>query len=399
MEIGGGFAALEQNRRVEGGMSQRQGVEEDAAQKNLQKAQQDQIKTIRELIKLEEQELKILESKNKLEKDSVESLLAGDIEKFMKDQAAVGATAAIATGNQGLMNMFGPEALGDAYKDISRQQKEGVQSLYGVQIGGPGGLGEQAAGAGLRARGIQDPRMAQLMAGTTAEEEAKKSRIRDLGGMLGETGDLGSAMAGMQVTTANMNIAQATLKVTQLNVDLDELADAGLTPAQAQRNAMGGLIYASNGVFVPRGTDTVPAMLTPGEFVVRRSAVKRGNNLQMLRAMNSGSSSGGYSSGGSVGYYAGGGEVTAASISNIGEFRTAFDKFNSDLSRNIENLANMKIQIKLDTTNVNVNLNGTSFLSALKEDLRKELLTEVGEGIKGLKFDDSGNASMPQTVL
>ena len=59
----------------------------------------------------------------------------------------------------------------------------------------------------------------------------------------------------------------------------------------------------------------------------------------------------------------------------------------------------MKIQIKLDTTNVNVNLNGTSFLSALKEDLRKELLTEVGEGIKGLKFDDSGNASMPQTVL
>lgn len=35
----------------------------------------------------------------------------------------------------------------------------------------------------------------------------------------------------------------------------------------------GGLIYASNGRFIPRGTDTVPAMLTPGEFVMRRAAV------------------------------------------------------------------------------------------------------------------------------
>ncbi len=41
-------------------------------------------------------------------------------------------------------------------------------------------------------------------------------------------------------------------------------------------NANGGLIYASDGRFipyVPRGTDTVPAMLTPGEFVMRKQAV------------------------------------------------------------------------------------------------------------------------------
>lgn len=38
----------------------------------------------------------------------------------------------------------------------------------------------------------------------------------------------------------------------------------------------GGLIYAANGrliAFEPRGTDTVPAMLTPGEFVMRKQAV------------------------------------------------------------------------------------------------------------------------------
>ena len=43
-----------------------------------------------------------------------------------------------------------------------------------------------------------------------------------------------------------------------------------------QTRASGGLIYAANGrliAFEPRGTDTVPAMLTPGEFVMRKQAV------------------------------------------------------------------------------------------------------------------------------
>ena len=35
--------------------------------------------------------------------------------------------------------------------------------------------------------------------------------------------------------------------------------------------------YRANGgsIFKPKGTDTVPAMLTPGEFVIRRSAVNK----------------------------------------------------------------------------------------------------------------------------
>jgi hypothetical protein len=40
--------------------------------------------------------------------------------------------------------------------------------------------------------------------------------------------------------------------------------------------ANGGLVkplYAADGMFVPKGTDTVPAMLTPGEYVVNRQAV------------------------------------------------------------------------------------------------------------------------------
>ena len=40
-------------------------------------------------------------------------------------------------------------------------------------------------------------------------------------------------------------------------------------------------------VLVPRGTDTVPAMLTPGEFVVNAKATAE--NYDLLRAINSGS--------------------------------------------------------------------------------------------------------------
>ena len=48
---------------------------------------------------------------------------------------------------------------------------------------------------------------------------------------------------------------------------------------QAAENAMphqlGGIIYRANGgsIFKPRGTDIVPAMLTPGEFVHNKKAV------------------------------------------------------------------------------------------------------------------------------
>ena len=65
--------------------------------------------------------------------------------------------------------------------------------------------------------------------------------------------------------------------------------------AEARRNivdrglARGGPVYLSKGQsvsFTPRGTDTVPAMLTPGEFVVNRKSAQ--SNLPLLKSINSG---------------------------------------------------------------------------------------------------------------
>ncbi len=65
----------------------------------------------------------------------------------------------------------------------------------------------------------------------------------------------------------------------------------------------GGPVYANNGLFVPRGSDTVPAMLTPGEYVINRDSTRK--NRALLEAINN-DSVGGYSNGGAV-YLAGGG--------------------------------------------------------------------------------------------
>ena len=55
-------------------------------------------------------------------------------------------------------------------------------------------------------------------------------------------------------------------------------------PPPAQRLSNGGSI------FQPKGTDTVPAMLTPGEFVIRKYAVEK-YGVDKMKAINSGTHS------------------------------------------------------------------------------------------------------------
>ena len=410
LQINSQFSQAEMQRRQKGGMAGAAGVEADAVQKDLIKANKEHAKLIRDLIRLEEDELKIIQQKNALEKQSLEALAKGDLESFLKQQAAVGATAAVATGDQRLMNLFGADALSGAFDNIKAQQESGVQSLFGRRLAGAGGLTEQAAGASLASRGLDDLRSTQVMAGTTPAEEAQRRKIRGLAGQLGETGEMASDMAEMQVGTA-------TIRITTATIEADRLASGQRAEAERQNvidaahPALGGLI-GSNGVvyrafggsiFKPKGTDTVPAMLTPGEFVVRREAVTRGNNLRMLRAMNSGST--GTSSDRAGGYYHGG-DLVGAGGSSVGldpsvvnNLASSLTQFNTNLADNIRKLENLKFQIKLEPTSINVNLNGTSFLSQLKDNIKKELLTEVAKRIGNSNFNSAGDLAENNGVL
>ena len=248
--------------------------------------------------------------------------------------------------------------------------------MYGQNIGGQGGLLEASAGAALGTFGMQGS--ADVLAGTTPEEASIQAEIRDLASTLPET-------AQIQANAAEMLLKAAVMQQQVAEAELAEIRE------RVQNRAGGGLIYASRGMFVPRGTDTVPAMLTPGEFVVRRAAVQRGNNLQMLKAMNSGavsdSATQALSSGGKVQYLQNGGQATAGaglgvSTETLNKFGSALSEFNTNLAQNILNLQNTQFQVTLNPTNINVNLTGTSFLENLANGIKQELFDFVGQEIR-----------------
>ena len=90
-------------------------------------------------------------------------------------------------------------------------------------------------------------------------------------------------------------------KTEKLISSLDRLAEAVTDPVASmdlttmqlyrapQQRANGGLIYRADGgsIFQPKGTDTVPAMLTPGEFVIKKSSVDQ-IGVGNLQALNDG---------------------------------------------------------------------------------------------------------------
>ena len=88
-------------------------------------------------------------------------------------------------------------------------------------------------------------------------------------------------------------------------------------PPAGQLRAKGGPIYASQGTLVnfqPKGTDTVPAMLTPGEFVINAQSASR-IGLGTLTALNN------YAKGGPVKYFNQAGSVKALTEEEKEELR------------------------------------------------------------------------------
>ena len=99
-----------------------------------------------------------------------------------------------------------------------------------------------------------------------------------------------------EAMSARLRLAAALAREEQKRKDKDAARaarEAQQKAQQPQTRARGGLIYAANGTLVnfqPQGTDTVPAMLTPGEFVINRKATQK--HLPLLKAINNSGPSG-----------------------------------------------------------------------------------------------------------
>ena len=208
-------------------------------------------------------------------------------------------------------------------------------------------------------------------------------------------------------------------------------------PTSPVAMATGGSVprYLTSGALVdfsPRGTDTVPAMLTPGEFVVNKKATQ--NNLPLLKQINSQS----YQRGGVVRYYqqgsrspiqAAGGSVGMyslslddKSISLIREFSSRFAQFSNnlanltlpslridestlsslnDFTKRFDNFTKELLKVSIPPVititgkhEVNVNINGASVFSSMDKYVSNMIKNEISNAFAQLSRETDGAINM-----
>jgi TP901 family phage tail tape measure protein len=114
---------------------------------------------------------------------------------------------------------------------------------------------------------------------TTAADEAIAAQFDSI------VSELDSALAAMdsQSTGGQRADAEYEAKVARLakaQAEYDAFVNAGIDPnSTSGGGGKPGFAYMATGGFVAKGTDTVPAMLTPGEFVVNRASAQKFGSL------------------------------------------------------------------------------------------------------------------------
>ena len=184
-----------------------------------------------------------------------------------------------------------------------------------------------------------------------------------------------SSKVGGSLDDVNKRLTEFDEKIRTATATLDAIG-RGAPPVQ--NRAMGGPIFS------PRGTDTVPAMLTPGEFVVRASSTR--NNMALLNKINSSSgpvyaATGGVVSGGSTG----------VSFDSTG-MKAAFDSFVSGTQALVSAMNAFPREITGSFTHrVEVIHNGIEVLNNLDEKVGSAVMAKVEK-----RFEDLGNTLRSQ---
>ena len=293
------------------------------AQNNLLKLSQDESVTAKQRMSMERRFIRVIDVTGKeLERLGDQSgkagILMGEMEKNI---SAIEKERAAREQMTGVIEDFvigGPEERGNLVSAAN-----GIRQSFAT-----GTLQMQTPDQRKATVGLLDRLGDVKLFGNITGKEIKKQLIFKDAIRLGLPPQLADAIANG--TTAEEKLIQAnkdlanqiqllTMQMFMATMSMQANAGAG-DAAAAIGAAKGGPIYKNNGgtIFKPRGTDTVPAMLTPGEFVIRKSSVDQigaGN----LAALNSGDAAVVRSKGGPI-YRAGGGPVNY--LNNGGQGKT-----------------------------------------------------------------------------
>lgn len=312
------FSAEQQarQRKLDEDQARRGGVALDAADPvQLTQAK----KAAEEREALVRKEINRLQAKTKLEADDIKrisELQAIQLKLKFTTQDAVEALEGLANSSAKI------DMLTESLDKERAAREQAFSVLKEFVVGGA----ESRESLKMASQGV----LSAIRTGTTQNlPEELRSQVFGLLDKLSNVEIAGSGLTGEQISKElitrdairlgfppDIAIALATQTSTEEKI-LGELQAQTILMANAARAAAeppatlskGGTVYRAAGgsIFKPRGTDTIPAMLTPGEFVVNAKATSQ--NLGLLQAINDGGSVGGYSRGGSVRYLKDGGKL------------------------------------------------------------------------------------------
>ncbi len=224
-----------------------------------------------------------------------------DILKLKQDLQSIDFTHAFGAGtaaesfpfSQQLKNMI--DALGKM-RELQQQMRENATFKEGYKDSG------EIQSINQQINALQNKKQ-QIQEATQKTQEEKGAADQVKGAIDNQTSSANGGIGAVAALAAAWsNVAQAAWDAAAAAVAAS-LASSS-TSGEAEGAALGGLMRRfDRGGFAQRGTDTIPAMLSPGEFVVNSRATQRW--YSQLVAMNAGLS---------PSRFAGGGQVTNAGI-------------------------------------------------------------------------------------
>ncbi len=184
----------------------------------------------------------------------------------------------------GLMSADAMAKNGATQPEVQRQ----LRATYDALIAAAGKFGVTGEAADAMAREV-------LKIPKDVPIETSIQNYADTMSKIQGVGSAAQAVDGMVIEIfAQANIAQAQADLDFLRAN--SMIEANAYATGAKYRADGGPVYLSKGgmpsnhlalggfPFIPKGTDTIPAILTPGEFVVNKDSTAA--NLSSLMAMN-----------------------------------------------------------------------------------------------------------------
>lgn len=235
-------------------------------------------------------------------------VVGGTEDRQRMAQAAMGVNYAIGTGtlqNQDEEQRKATVAMLDKLSDVEitfdratgealtgRQVKERLVFNDAISMGFPPEVARQIAQATSKEQQLIDE-VKQLNTDLVASNTDLYEELRTLNGHIDKAVDA-QAPSDNFLTAAQQQVKAAEIMMDAANTMAGSSGappvGTGTVLAPHTGGYIGnGVLYRAGGgsIFKPKGTDTVPAMLTPGEFVIRKSAVDK-IGVGTLQALNNG---------------------------------------------------------------------------------------------------------------